>query len=212
MFDTSLIWDVGQRTDEEVVPISEEVQVSEYTETKIFDENSVLTEAQIESLLDTVFYSSTFKVRDSRQLSELKDYLIDYGYSQVNNIGKYRTFIVIDDAIFNNAVAGLKQQIQYTNTLYPFLYVLVGVIAFVVSYLLVVSRRMELAILRGLGATSATTFLSFFLEQSFLCLLGVGIGATGWILLRGSLIPLHLWLVLGFVGCYFIGSGFRLPS
>lgn len=210
MFDTSLIWDVGQRTDEEVIPISEEVQISEYTETQIFDENSVPTEAQKESLLDTVFYSSTFNVRDSRQLSELKDYLIDYGYSQVNNIGKYRTFIVIDDAIFNNAVAGLKQQIRYTNTLYPFLYVLVGVIAFVVSYLLVVNRRMELAILRGLGATSLTTFLSFFMEQSFLCLLGVGIGVTGWILLRGSLIPQHLWLALGFVGCYFIGSGLSI--
>ena len=204
LFDTGLIWDVGQRTDEKVEPVIEN------TETQIFDDDSVTTEAQTESLLDTVFYSSTFKVQDSRQLSKLKDYLIEYGYSQVNNIGKFRTFIVIDDAVFNNAVAGLKQQIRYTNTLYPFLYALVGVIAFVVSYLLVVSRRMELAILRGLGATSTTTFLSFFLEQSFLCLLGVGIGIAGWILLRGMPISSHLWLVLGFVGCYFIGSGLSI--
>jgi cell division protein FtsX len=104
----------------------------------------------------------------------------------------------------------LKQQIRYTNTLYPFLYVLVGVIAFVVSYLLVVSRRMELAVLRGLGATSLTTFMSFFMEQSLLCLLGVGLGLGAWGLLRGGFIPLHLWLVLGFVGCYFIGSGLSI--
>ena len=210
MFDTSLIWDAGQPTDEDASLVFTEDQINGEVDSQAVDEGFVPTEAQVESLLDTVFYSATFKIPDSRDLTELKDYLIDYGYSQVNNIGKYRTFVVIDDAVFNNAVAGLKQQIRYTNTLYPFLYVLVGVIAFVVSYLLVVSRRMELAILRGLGATSLTTFLSFFMEQSFLCLLGVGIGAAGWILLRGSLIPQHLWLVLGFVGCYFIGSGLSI--
>ena len=156
------------------------------------------------------FIQCNFQIPDSRDLTELKDYLIDYGYSQVNNIGRYRTFIVIDDAVFNNAVAGLKQQIRYTNTLYPFLYVLVGVIAFVVSYLLVVSRRMELAILRGLGATSLTTFMSFFMEQSLLCLLGLGVGLAAWQLLRGTPIDLHLWLVLGFIGCYFIGSGLSI--
>ena len=182
------------------------------------DESSVFTsdaddsptQEQDTSLAGVTFNSATFQLTDSRKLSDLKDFLSEVGFSQVNDISRLRTFIVIDDAIFNNAVAGVKQQIRYTNTLYPFLYVLVGVIAFVVSYLLVVSRRMELAILRGLGATSLTTFLSFFMEQSFLCLLGVGIGLGAWGLLKGGFIPFHLWLVLGFVGCYFIGSGISI--
>ena len=210
LFDTSLIWDPGQSTDEDALLVFTEEQISGEVDPQAVDEGFVPTEAQTESLLDTVLYSATFKIPDSRDLTELKDYLIDYGYSQVNNIGRYRTFVVIDDAVFNNAVAGLKQQIRYTNTLYPFLYVLVGVIAFVVSYLLVVSRRMELAILRGLGATSLTTFMSFFMEQSFLCLLGVGVGLAAWQLLRGTPIDLHIWLVLGFIGCYFIGSGLSI--
>ena len=210
MFDTSLIWDAGQSTDEDATLVFTEDQISGEGDSQPGDEGFVPTEAQTDSLLDTVFYSATFKIPYSRDLTELKDYLIDYGYSQVNNIGKYRTFVVNDDAVFNNAVAGLKQQIRYTNTLYPFLYVLVGVIAFVVSYLLVVSRRMELAVLRGLGATTLTTFMSFFMEQSLLCLLGVGLGLGAWGLLRGGFIPLHLWLVLGFVGCYFIGSGLSI--
>jgi ABC-type antimicrobial peptide transport system permease subunit len=128
----------------------------------------------------------------------------------VNKISTYRTFIVLDDAIFNNAVASLQQQIRYVNTLYPFLYILVGVIAFVVSYLLVVSRRMELATLRGLGTSPLTTFLSFFLEQSFLCLIGVGLGMVAWRAIRGPFISLHLWLILGFIGCYFVGSGLSI--
>ncbi len=196
LFDTTLIWDEGQNTDE--------------PPTLTFDMGYSLTERQEAGLWNATFNSAVFRLTDSRGLSDLKDYLWEYGYSQVSEINKLRIFVVLDDAIFNNAVAGVKQQIQYTNTLYPFLYVLVGVIAFVVSYLLVVSRRMELAILRGLGATSLTTFLSFFMEQSLLCLLGVGLGLGAWVLLRGTPVPMHLWLVLGFVGCYFIGSGLSI--
>jgi len=196
LFDTSLIWDEGQRTDEPA--------------TLTFDEGYMPTEEQLDLLYGVDFDSATFKLTETRKLSELKDYLSEYGYSQVNNIGKLRTFIVLDDAVFNNAVASLKQQISYVNTLYPFLYVLVGVIAFVVSYLLVISRRMELATLRGMGASSFVTFMSFFLEQSFLCLLGVGLGMGAWLLIRGPFITLHLWLILGFIACYFVGSALSI--
>lgn len=195
-FDTTLIWDEGQRTD---APAS-----------LTFDEGYTPTEEQLDQLYGIDFDSATFKLTDTRSLGQLKDYLSEYGYSQVNKIGKLRAFIVLDDAIFNNAVASLRQQIRYVNTLYPFLYVLVGVIAFVVSYLLVVSRRMELATLRGLGASSFTTFMSFFLEQSLLCLIGVGAGMAAWRVLRGPFIPLHLWLILGFVVCYFVGSALSI--
>ena len=196
VFDTSLIWDEGQRTDEPA--------------TLTFDEGYVPTEEQLDQLYAVDFDSATFKLTETRKLSELKDYLSNYGYSQVNNIGKLRTFIVLDDAVFNNAVASLKQQISYVNTLYPFLYVLVGVIAFVVSYLLVISRRMELATLRGMGASTFVTFMSFFLEQSLLSLIGVGLGMGAWRALRGPFITLHLWLILGFIVCYFVGSALSI--
>jgi len=192
MFDTALIWDERQPTDEPT--------------TLTVDAGYTPTESQKDELAKASFYSATFKLTDSRQLGALKNYLSEYGYSQVNQINKLRAFVVLNDAVFNNAVAGIQQQIRYINTLYPFLYLLVGVIALVVSYLLVVSRRMELAILRGLGATTFTTSTSFFLEQSFLCLFGVAFGLLFWTLLRGTTTTLHLWLILGFVVCYFVGS------
>ncbi len=196
MFDTSLIWDEGQRTDE---PAS-----------LTFDEGYTPTEEQMDQLYAVDFDSATFKLTETKTLGQLKDYLSEYGYSQVNHISKLRTFIVLDDAIFNNAVASLKQQIRYVNTLYPFLYLLVGVIAFVVSYLLVISRRMELATLRGMGASPSITFMSFFLEQSLLCVAGVGLGMAAWRVLRGPFIALHLWLILGFIICYFVGSALSI--
>ena len=65
----------------------------------------------------------------------------------------------------------------------PILYVLVGIILLVVSYLLAVSRRKEFAIMRGLGAPKRVTFMSFFAEQVFLCVIGTaaGIAAGYWI-------------------------------
>ncbi|MBG0786286.1 MAG: ABC transporter permease [Anaerolineaceae bacterium] len=196
MFDTSLIWDEGQRTDE---PAS-----------LTFDEGYTPTDEQMDQLYGVDFDSATFQLTETKTLGQLKDYLSEYGYSQVNNISKLRTFIVLDDAIFNNAVASLKQQIRYVNTLYPFLYLLVGVIAFVVSYLLVISRRMELATLRGMGASPIITFMSFFLEQGLLCLAGVGLGMAAWRVLRGPFITLHLWLISGFIVCYFVGSALSI--
>ena len=118
--------------------------------------------------------------------------------------------IVLKDAAFNNAVASTKQQIQYINILYPCLYVLVGIIAIVVSYLLVISRKAEFATLRGLGATRIHTFLSFFFEQGMLCLLGTAAGLAVWRLIAGPPDPLHLTLTAGFLGCYFLGCSISI--
>lgn len=166
---------------------------------------STLTPEQKDLLQRIVFHSSNFTLLDPRDLTAFKDYLSDYGYSQVNNVSKVREFIVLKDAAFNNAVASVKQQIRYINTLYPFLYALVGIIAVVVSYLLIVSRKKEFATMRGLGSTRIGSFFSFFFEQSILCLLGVAIGMAMWRLVWGQPTALHLSLTLGFTVCYFIG-------
>jgi len=121
-----------------------------------------------------------------------------------------REFIVLNDVSFNNAVAGIKQQMRYISILYPCLYVLAGIIALVVSYLLVVSRKAEFATMRGLGAPRLCSFLSFFLEQGILLLIGAGLGMTLWLLSWGAPSSLHLWLSAGFVVCYLAGSAISI--
>lgn len=189
--DTQLIWDKGQANTN--IPL--ESTGAAYA----------LTPEQKNMLQGIVFNSSNFTLMDSRDLTAFKDYLSDYGYSQVNNVSKVREFIVLKDAAFNNAVASVKQQIRYINTLYPFLYALVGIIAVVVSYLLIVSRKKEFATMRGLGSTRIGSFFSFFFEQSILCLLGVAIGMAVWQLAWGQPTALHFNLTMGFLGCYFTG-------
>ena len=139
-------------------------------------------------------------------MTAFKDYLEDYGYSQVQRVSSVREFIVLKDAYFNNAIASIRQQIRYINNLYPFLYALVGIIALVVSYLLVVSRKKEFATMRGLGTSRVRTFFSFFFEQGLLCLTGTGIGLTLWSVIWKTPTDFHLLLTAGFVGLYLIGG------
>jgi ABC-type lipoprotein release transport system permease subunit len=191
-FDTSMIWDEGWAIEG---PPSE-----------TFDNGFAFTQEQTEILLSMTLNSATFTLSDSHDLLDFKEYLTDYGYSQVQKVSDVREFIVLKDAAFNNSIASVKQQIHYVNTLYPFLYVLVGIIAISVSYLLVVSRKNEFATMRGLGAPRIRSFFSFFFEQSFLCILGISIGFLIWVPIMSEPTPLHMMLVAGFIICYFTGS------
>ncbi|HOW91787.1 MAG TPA: ABC transporter permease [Anaerolineaceae bacterium] len=159
---------------------------------------------------NTSLHSASFSLPDSRALSAFKDYLADKGYSQVRGISSVREFIVLKDASFNNAVAGIKQQMRYISILYPCLYVLAGIIALVISYLLVVSRKAEFATMRGLGAPRLRSFLSFFLEQGVLLVTGTALGLAAWWLIWGAPGKLHLWLSAGFIACYLAGSAISI--
>ena len=143
-------------------------------------------------------------------LNGFRSYLHEYGFSEVNNYGKVRSFIVLDDMLFNSTVNTLTRQIRLIKILYPFLYFLVGAIGLVVSYLLVVSRRKEFAVMRGLGANKPRTFLSFFIEQALLCLAGCAPGLGGWAAVMDSVSPLQWMLAAGFVLCYFTGSAISI--
>ena len=196
LFDTGLIWEDGQ------------IAVGAPLET--FSTGYLISPEDKETLHSTTLNSATFTLSDSQEIINFKDYLTDYGYSQVNRVSKVREFIVLQDAAFNNSVASIKQQIRYINILYPFLYALVGIIALVVSYLLVVSRKREFATMRGLGSPRTHTFFSFFYEQAFLCLFGTAAGSLIWRVISGLPTALHFSLITGFLFCYFLGSAISI--
>lgn len=194
--DTSLIWGDGQAASG---------APSDYVMNEM-----VYSPDQVSMLQYTVLHSANFSLDESRNLDDFKEYLQDYGYSQVKKLNRVRQFVVLRDSSFNSAVASTKQQIQYINMLYPVLYVLVGVLALAVSYLLVVSRRNEFAIMRGVGATRTRTFLSFFVEQFIMVLAGMIIGLAAWYLIHGTLIKNHLLLSAGFLVAYLVGSSLSI--
>ena len=70
----------------------------------------------------------------------------------------------------------MERQIQYVGVLYNALYLLAGVIGFALAWLLTLSRRREIAVMRALGTPPLRITLNFQLEQMLLILLGLAVG------------------------------------
>ncbi len=182
-------------------------QLSEYINPAFL---TTLPEGGREQLFKYTFESANFTVKDPCKLNEFKDFMLDYGFSQVNKIRTYRAFPVLDDKTFIGTVESLNQRIRQTEILYPFLYSLIGVLAFILSFILILSRKNEIAVMRGLGTEKHSIFTTFFIEQLFLCILGTGIGLAAWGLYAASYNSLQIVLTAGFIMLYCLGSAAAL--
>ncbi len=159
----------------------------------------------------TSFQTCTFSLQDSEKITAFRDYLSEQGVSRVRSPGKNRLTVILHDQSFIEAAEGLNRYISFSKILFPILFMVVSLLGFVISWLMINGRRMEFAILRGLGTSERNVFLSFFLEQGSLCLIGSLISSI--ILYFISTPGLLVWLsVLLFTGCYLAGCSVAVKS
>lgn len=147
-----------------------------------------------------------FTLQSAGDLDALRDYMQGYGFNQPGSLGRNRTTLLLRDQTFTETVGSLGRYVSFSKILFPVLLLVVGLLGFVISWLMVSSRRMEFAVMRGLGAGRSRVFLSFFLEQAGLCL--VGSAAAGLLLaLFGSGGALAAGL---FLACYLLGGALSI--
>ncbi|MBD5132911.1 MAG: hypothetical protein HDT38_00330 [Clostridiales bacterium] len=150
----------------------------------------------------TRFETCRFTLKSAYELEDLRGWLAGHEYSQVGVVNRNRVAILLRDESFVDAVGGLGRYISFSRILFPVLFLVVGLLGFIISWLTVSSRRMELAVMRGLGASPGRAFASFFLEQAALCLTGCLIG----VLVMSFQYPGAVWLAgAGFLVCYLAG-------
>ena len=112
----------------------------------------------------------------------------------------------MDDKEYISTVNGLERQIRYVGVLNTVLYVLTGLIAFAAAFLLLNSRKGEVAIMRGLGTPPRRILAVFLAEQAVLCALGCGIGIGLWALGGGYVATLCGALIGMFWLCWMMGT------
>ena len=133
------------------------------------------------------FKSFLFTLKDATRLDELREAFKEAGYGAVGNMSdRGKTFFVIEDEMYLSTVRSMQRQIQYVSTLYAALYVIAGVIGFALAWLLTVSRRKEIALMRALGTPNFRIILNFLFEHALLCLAGLALGLVIAILIFGA--------------------------
>ena len=186
-------------------------------ETEIMQEGELLPFSFVgEKNLEKLCYSNTFfrvcrfTLASTHDVAKFRNFLLEESYSQVGRPDRNRTTILLMDQEFTETLSGLRRYITFGSILFPLLFIAVAAIGFIISWLMINGRRMEFAILRGLGASRRRVFATFFIEQAMLCVLGCLIGALILTVLRPSLI---IWLATAvFIVCYLAGCALSIRA
>ena len=145
--------------------------------------------------------SFLFTLGSARDLDALRQALVDSGFSYVHSGDRAHPFVILEDEIYLNTTHSMERQIQYVGVLYDTLYAITGVIGFVLAWLLALSRRKEITLMRAMGTQRRRIRWNFSFEQALLSTLGLGLGVGAAFLAGGGFSPLFgvlcgaFWLI-----------------
>lgn len=155
------------------------------------------------------FQTCRFSLSSAGELETLRQRLLDQNFSAVGHITGNRTTLLLRDASFLRLEENMERNITMGKVLSTVISLLVVLLGFLVSWLMIFSRRREFALMRGFGAQKWRVFASFFLEQAILCLAGCLLGCVGlfWLYAGGAVQPLT---IAAYLICYLLGAAISI--
>lgn len=153
-----------------------------------FSSTDSFTQQQVlDVILDNKYVSAlTFKLREPRVLSQVKDILEKEGFSGPTMPNDIRVCVVIEDSQFNETLSSIVQRSKYLEMIYPILLSLVCILGLITGFLAVNSRREDIALMRGMGTQKRRIFATIFGEQVLLLIIGALPAAAVWFAREGS--------------------------
>ncbi len=161
-----------------------------------------------------VAHSAAFTVNDSLHLNEFKQEMKDLGLHSLTplstNVSCDGDVLNVNDSVFISTATRLRQLIDTAKAFYPVLLALIVCVGYLVTLLLLQSRRQEMALLRSIGISRGRCFFIFFREQFLLVVCGILAGSLTAVLLHGNYGGSSA-LTGCIVGvCYITGNGLAL--
>lgn len=153
--------------------------------------------------------SVAFRLGEPEDLNRFKKEMEKAGFQQISSTAKMSyegKALVIGDLDYITSARSLRKSISFLSDFYPALLILILLMGYLVSYLLLQSRRLELAIMKSLGSGNLRITLHVFTEHMLLALAG---GALGVLLnfMGGWCSGDTLIKIVGlFIICYGIGT------
>lgn len=162
------------------------------------------------------FYASSaaFQVADALSLNAFKQEMKDLGFRSVAPTEQDRSIngvaLNVNDAAFIGTAEHLRQVIDTVRAFFPFLLILIVGVGYLITLLLLQSRKKEMALLRSIGLNRYKCFLVFFVDQLTLIITGVVAGSVLSVLIQGNYGGSSA-LAGGLVGiCYMAGNSLAL--
>lgn len=147
---------------------------------------------EIHTRQDIPFYadSLSFRLSDPLQLNEFKQEMKELGLQNRSPLSDDHTLngtaLTVNDAAFIDTASHLRQVIDAVRAFFPFLLALITGVGYLVTLLLLNSRKQEAALLRSIGLGRWRCFRIFFMEQLLLVVSGVVVGSVLSVLLQGN--------------------------
>ena len=158
--------------------------------------------------------SAAFQVSDALSLNAFKQEMKDLGFrsaapteldQSVNGVA-----LNVNDAAFISTAEHLRQVIDTVRAFFPFLLILIVGVGYLITLLLLQSRKKEMALLRSIGLNRYQCFRVFFVDQLILVITGVVAGSVLSVLIQGNYGGSSA-LAGGLVGiCYMAGNSLAL--
>lgn len=134
--------------------------------------------------------SASFDVANALELNEFKQEMKDLSLRNVAPMSEDHSLngvaLNLNDVIFINTATHLHRVIDAVRAFFPFLMILIVCAGYLVTLLLLQSRRNEMALLRSLGLGKWRCFRIFFAEQLILVVTGIVAGSVLSVLIQGN--------------------------
>lgn len=134
--------------------------------------------------------SASFVLADVLCMNEFKQEMKELGFRSVaptvpdysiNGVALY-----VNDAAFISTAEHLRQVIDTVRAFFPFLLALIVGVGYLITLLLLQSRKSEMALLRSIGLNRRKCFRVFFVDQLTLVVTGVVAGSVLTVLIQGN--------------------------
>ncbi|QOX62064.1 ABC transporter permease [Anoxybacterium hadale] len=159
----------------------------------------------------TMFFadSARFLVAKPLELNAFKGEMKELGLMSVISQAKPSPrgiSLIVNDETFIKSATRLKENISLMKAFMPFLLIVVGLVGFVISYLLLNSRKPEFAVMRSLGVSKRSCFVTLFLEHAILDFVGSFLGILTASMFIGMTAGLAAAVVILFFISYMAGT------
>lgn len=158
--------------------------------------------------------SASFVLSDALCMNAFKQEMKDLGFRSIaptvpdNSLNGVA--LHVNDAAFIRTAEHLRQVIDTVRAFFPFLLLLIVGVGYLITLLLLQSRKNEMALLRSIGLNRRKCFRVFFVDQLTLVITGVVAGSVLSVLIQGNYGGNSV-LAGGLVGvCYLAGNSLAL--